>query len=256
MKKPDPQKILIHAARQGHTAKVERLLAAKPSNWHRNSALYEAVSNKHINCVRLLIKYVDPKDNESKALMLAAAKGWVEGVALLLPHSNPTANGCEALHKACDIFNLECIKLLLPHASTEHYVDGLKLLAAANDVEAVRDFLALRTPLEIDIQVLENAARFGRYECVQLLAPVTKFSPHSSEILNEALGSCIINHYHDTAHFLWDLCDHDLVLSKIGHLFGQRKVVEDFLELRHIRLQRERLMACVGNAASTPHRKM
>lgn len=257
MKKAEPQKILIHAARQGHTAKVERMLAANPSQWHRNSALYEAIGNKHINCVRLLLRHVDPKNNESKALVLAAAQGWVEGVKLLLPHSDPTANRCEALQKACKSSTLECIKLLLPYSSTsEHYVEGLKRLAAANDVEGIHDFLALRGPSKIDIQVLEQAARFGRYECVKLLAPMTQIPQKNSGILNEALGSCIINHYYESANFLWDLCDHDLVLSNINQMFGQQQVVDDFLELRHIRLQKERLMACVEKGSVSAPRKM
>jgi len=256
MKKPNPQHTLIHAARQGHTAKVERLLAAKPSQWHRNSALYEAVNHKHTNCVRLLLKHVDPKDNGSKALVLAAAQGWVEGVSILLPHSDPTANGCEALQKACET-SLECVKLLLPYSkTTEHYIDGLKRLAAVNDAEGVRDFLALRSPLAIDIRVLEEAARFGQYECVKLLAPMTTIPQKSSGILNEALESCIINHYYETAEFLWDLCEHNQVLAEIEQMFGQQKIVDEFLELREIRLQRERLMSCVSQNSPSARRRM
>ena len=91
---------------------------------------------------------MDPKDNDSEALILAANYGYTEIVELLIPVSDPTKGNSRALRFAALYGHIECVKLLIP----------------------------VSNPKSDNSWALQQAALYGHIECVKLLLPVSDYN--------------------------------------------------------------------------------
>ena len=178
---------LIDCSQSGDLAGVISLLGqgADPS-YKASNALRVAAEAGHAECVKVLLPFSAPKDNNS-ALGLAAGNGHAECVRLLIPVSDPKAYGSHPLHAAAFDGHAECVKLLIP-VSEPKARDSEALVSAArnNRAECIKLLIPVSDPKSDNSRALAAAAMFGSAECVKLLLPVSD-PKHNSRALQGAI---------------------------------------------------------------------
>lgn len=154
-------------------------------------AFINATQQGHARCVEQLIPFCDPRANDSLALRIAVITGSPECVKILIPHSN--LEGEEpALLAATFRCRLDCIALLAPESSAEVNRKARELAAMYGFADALLLLISPQLGFVAELngqQPLENAAKQGHAECVQLLLPVSPSLMDEPSPLREALHS-------------------------------------------------------------------
>jgi len=105
---------LCWAASQGHLEIVKLLLPYSDPKEFFSRPLRISIINNQLKVVKLLLPYSDPKACESEALRYAAHGGYLNIVKLLIPVSDVKTFDSEALRWAAENGHLEIVKLLIP----------------------------------------------------------------------------------------------------------------------------------------------
>ena len=179
------QDMLINAARDGHTAIVERLLAAEGIDVNGvdedgNTALILAADEGHTDIVELLLAVpgIDVNANPGEtALIKAASEGHTDIAELLLavPGINVNAadwEGATALTWAAE-YSAAIVELLLDHPDID-VSDGAFIMAAEAGSMAIIRYRMLHDHPGIDVsnEALIHAAASGNTAIVELLLAV------------------------------------------------------------------------------------
>ena len=182
---PQDQDMLINAARDGHTAIVERLLAAEGIDVNGvdeegDTALILAADQGHTDIVELLLAVpgIDVNANPGEtALIVAASEGHTDIAELLLavPGINVNAEddeGATALTWAAE-YSAAIVELLLDHPDID-VSDAAFIRAAEYGRMAIIRYRMLHDHPGIDVsnEALIHAARNGNTAIVELLLAV------------------------------------------------------------------------------------
>ena len=113
----DSNAALFVAAELGSIELIQILLPVSPIINTPDSpytALVLAAEKGHLECVKLLSGFYDPRSNQSLALARAAGAGQADCLRFLIPLSDPCANFSTAISMAIDGGHFECVDLLMP----------------------------------------------------------------------------------------------------------------------------------------------
>lgn len=137
---PKESAALTICAWLGHVACVALLAPLAPAS-AIPSALSWAAASGRIDCVELLISFLDGESHASRALQWAAEHGYFECVRLLLPVGNPKADNDPALTFAAIHGHVECAMLLAPLADFSRNPEPLLLASRRGQAETVAAML-------------------------------------------------------------------------------------------------------------------
>lgn len=171
------------AAVRGNISCLERLLEFNtPKN--SNTAVWNAASGGHLECVRALLPYFDPVADNNHALEGAVRHGNPDGVRLLLTVCDPSLNNWEVARVAVAANNIETLKALVPCVHPQ-----------AEDTKEVLNYAMDRDPelLAVCVQIydahsnpmaLAEAVHFGKEKCVDILFPISNV-PKAIDLLRK-----------------------------------------------------------------------
>ena len=137
---PKESAALTICAWMGHFACVALLAPLAPASAIPSAISWAATSGR-IDCVELLISFLDGERHASRALQWAAEQGHFECVRLLLPVGNPKADNDQSLAFAAIHGHVECAMLLAPHADFSRNPEPLLLAARRGQAKTVEAML-------------------------------------------------------------------------------------------------------------------